>query len=45
MSNASYEKLHKLVDFLLKSDKMEAQDIAKLFGMSLAEFVQEFMEN
>ena len=44
MSNAAYEKLHSLVDYLLKHDIMEAQEIAKLFGISLKEFYAEFME-
>ena len=44
MSNQAYDKLHKLVDYLLKHGIMDAEDIAKLFGMSLKEFYIEFIE-
>jgi predicted HTH domain antitoxin len=44
VSNSSYENLHKLVDYLLKKGIIEAKDIAKLLGMSLKEFITEFME-
>lgn len=44
MSNASYENLHKLVDYVLKHHIMEVKDLAKLFNLSLTEFYAEFID-
>jgi len=42
MSNQSYEKLHKLVKYLIKHKVMEVAEIARLLGIPLIEFISEF---
>jgi hypothetical protein len=44
MSNTSYENLHKLVDYLIKHDIMEAEKLAKILGLELTQFIKEFLE-
>lgn len=43
MSNVSYEDLHKLVDYLIKNHIMETKDIAKILGLTLKQFIEQYM--
>lgn len=43
MSNVSYEDLHKLVDYLVKHHMMEPKDIAKVLGLNLKQFIEQYM--
>lgn len=43
MSNVSYEALHKLVDHIIKNHIMEPKEIAKVLGLSLTEFIAQYM--
>ena len=43
MSNPAYEKLHKLVKYLLQNGQ-GADTIAKAMGVSLKDFYEEFVQ-
>lgn len=42
MSNSSYDRLHKLVAFLLKYGFVSRAKLSEVLGMSLIDFLQEF---
>lgn len=42
MSNQAYEKLHKLVKFLLKNNILNKADLVLIFDISKKEFELEF---
>lgn len=44
MSNAAYEKLHKLVAYLMKHGIVSKARLARELGMSLVDFLEEFKD-
>lgn len=42
MSNSSYDKLHKLVAYLIKHGPYNKEELAEILGMSYEDFLAEF---